>query len=264
MGGGDWSPAKPDESRFLYVKGIMGASETFGINPLMLLPTSNGGYSPPAKDFSMLSQGISDAFALAGDAFSRKGSAAAKLNAYQQKTERLQSRLNAVTVQSPVPGVYGRARMPSDPQVYGDGSVPDTTVAGLPSSGGPARYTGARPLPTTDVGFGADSRRAVDNQDVKSHPGYIVVDNPALGLPMRVPTLDGDEPLHWYEYPSVALPLAGMGIDAASTFDPSMNGNFDGVDPERWKRRKPKPRPYERMGRDGALPLTRKQQRFSF
>lgn len=31
------------------------------------------------------------------------------------------------------------------------------------------------------------------------------IDNPNVGIPLRVPTLDGDEPLHWYDYPDLAL-----------------------------------------------------------
>ncbi len=37
----------------------------------------------------------------------------------------------------------------------------------------------------------------------------MVVDNPHLDFPIYVPTADGDEPLQWYDYPSLAAPVAG-------------------------------------------------------
>lgn len=247
---------------YSHVGGIVNAARDFGFNPLTLLTNGQAiGPSSVTQDNSAFGAGIANAFAIAGDTFLSKRNTAAKLNQYQKQNERLQNRLNAITLRPPVPGVYGRNSLPADPEVYG-GQGPEVPSSYVPSVAGPAG--GPRPLRTTDAGFLGDPRREYDNQPVKSHSGTIVIDNPALPIPAKVLTLDGDEPLHWYEYPSLIQPAIGMGIDIASTFDPTMNGNFDGVDPDRWKRRKPKKRPYERIGRDGALPLRTRDQMWSF
>lgn len=110
------------QNAFSHVKGIMKASKEFGFNPLTLLgavsPMGGGG-----TDNSSLGQGIANAALIASDAISAKRETAKRLNDYQTQNQRLQSRLNAITIRPPVPGVYGRARLPSDPGVYGDGAA---------------------------------------------------------------------------------------------------------------------------------------------
>lgn len=77
-------------------------------------------------------------------------------------------------------------------------------VGGGPLSG----WMNDRPLAETDP---LDTRRPVEAAPVKSGPGFMVVDNPLLEFPVYAPTLDGDEPLQWYDYPSLAIPAASYG-----------------------------------------------------
>jgi hypothetical protein len=54
-----------------------------------------------------------------------------------------------------------------------------------------------------------DPRRGVDNQKVTMGSGFMGVDNPYLPFPVYFPTVDGDEALHWYDYPDLVLPVLG-------------------------------------------------------
>lgn len=248
------------DNAYSHVSGIMRAAKKFGFNPLTLLGSVGQMGGTPA-DNSAFGQGIANAALLASDAIAAKRETAGRLNQYQMQNQRLQSKLNAITLRPPVPGVYGGAPMPSDPEVYGAPNA-ETSSGVLPRGAGPAG--GPFPIREKDAGFLADPRREYKNEPVSTHSGTIVIDNPALPLPAKVITLDGDEPLHWYEYPSLIQPALTMGIDMMSTFAPTMNGNFDGVDPDRWMYLKARKRPYERMGRDGALPLRSNEQGFKF
>jgi hypothetical protein len=64
--------------------------------------------------------------------------------------------------------------------------------------------SGFTPLVETDP---LDPRRKVDNKAVSSGPGFMTIDSPWLGR-FYIPTLDGDEALNWYDYPSLAIPAA--------------------------------------------------------
>jgi hypothetical protein len=184
------------------VKGLVQASRAWGINLLTWLGGGVSGGSGIAADNSALGQGIANAAMLASDALASKRSTAAALNAYQQQNRRLQDRLNAVTLRAPVPGVYGTARMPSDPEVYGgaDFSGDAAGVSGARGfdSVGPA---GGPPLRTVSP---ADPRRDVNNKPQDTHSGLMVIDSPYVGE-VYVPTLDGDEALDVLDVPSMAM-----------------------------------------------------------
>lgn len=188
-----------------HIGGLMNAAKKYGWNPLTLL--QNGQAIGPTvlnTDNSAFGAGIANAFALAGDAVLNKRANAAKLNQYQKQNERLQSRLNAITLRAPVPGVFGRARLPSDPQVYGNGTDPGISVSeprfGSGARTGPAGAPADLP-PLVDVDP-IDPRRGVDNKPVANTSGFMVVDNPYVGK-VYVPTLDGDEPVDILDIPAV-------------------------------------------------------------
>lgn len=116
-----------------HIGGLMLAAKEHGFNPLTLL--QNGQAIGPTvlnSDNSAFGAGIANAFALAGDAIASKRATAQKLNNYQTQNQRLQSRLDAITLRSPVPGVYGVAKMPSDPEVYGNAADLPKTGFNLP------------------------------------------------------------------------------------------------------------------------------------
>lgn len=110
---------RAQDNSYGHVKGIMKAAKEFGFNPLTLLGSVSA-VGGAAADNSSLGQGIANAALIASDAISAKRATAKRLNDYQTQNQRLQSRLDAITIRPPVPGVYGRARLPSDPEVYGD------------------------------------------------------------------------------------------------------------------------------------------------
>ena len=201
-----------------HAQGAIEGYRRTGINPLTLLGATPSSGQPWGVD--PMGQAFADAAMFAADSFLKKGNQQALLvNEYQRQNKELQDRLTHVTLQPKVPGVYGG----------GDGAaagVADPVLPVEPSGGGRVAGPAGRPLSDVDRGFLADERRPVDNEDVKSHPGYMLVDNPALPVPMRVLTLDGDEPLHWYEYPSVAQPLATMAWDIGTA------GNGRGIHTE--------------------------------
>lgn len=199
------------DNAYSHVDGIMRAAAKFGFSPLTLLGSvGQMGGTPGYTDNTAIGTAVANAAMLASDAIAAKAKTADKLNKYQQDNQRLTERLNAISIRPPTPNRYGRSPMPSDPEVYGNAASDQSTDGLLPA--GATDPTG-RPLPDVDRGVLADSRRAVDNSDVKSHPGYILIDNPSLPLPARVLTLDGDEPLHWYDYPDLVLPSITMGMD---------------------------------------------------
>ena len=191
---------------FGQAEGATRAGAKYGFNPLTLLGVSSAlkGDSGPEP----MGQAFADAAMFAADAFLKQGNKQALLvNQYQEQNRQLQERLTHVTLQPKVPGIFGGGDAGSA------AGVADEVLPVEPADSGRVAGPAGRPLSAVDRGFLADERRPVDNQDVKSHPGYMLVDNPALPVPMRVLTLDGDEPLHWYEYPSLAQPLATMAWD---------------------------------------------------
>lgn len=260
----------PSAQAYGHVKGLMRASEEFGFNPLTLLQSGVPGGHTAANNAPM-GQAFADAAMFAADAFLKQGNQQAlQLNQYQEQNRKLQERLTHVTLNPKVPGIYGG----------GDGAAAVVAGEGLsgdePAGLRPAGPAG-QPLKETDRGFFADERRAVDNVPVTSSPGYMLVDNPAFPLPLRVPTLDGDEPLHWYDYPDLVLPAGVMLGDLA------FSGNGGGIHTafkerpltkaeEAEERRmdngfakRPKPRPTGRRDKYGSsLPLKSSEQSWSW
>lgn len=256
-----------------HIGGLMEAAKKYGFNPLTLL--QNGQAIGPTvlnSDNSAFGAGIANAFALAGDAITAKRGQTQKLNDYQNANKRLTAKVNAITLRAPTPGVYGSAKMPSDPEVYSDGTA-SSYVAPVSGARGPAG-SGSAPLRAIGDVDPGDPRRTVDVKPTPNSPGFMVVDNPYLPK-MWFPTIDGDEPLDLLDIPSVAVggpQLAygfghtmsyGGGSESRPTYsrdswEKAVRDNKAKAPP------RPKPRPYERMGRDGALPLRRRDQVYSF
>lgn len=191
------------DNAFSHVQGIMRASSTFGFNPLTLLGAVSPMGGTPA-DNSSFGQGIANAAMIASDAIgARQNSLAGRSERLNQTQARLQKRLNAITIRAPVPGVYGRVRLPSDPQVYGENT---SSTAGVvdpvqPGNGRAAGIPALTALPTSDA---VDPRREVKDKAIETHAGVMTIDNPWVGR-VRVPTLDGDEAVDVFDIPSVAM-----------------------------------------------------------
>lgn len=191
------------QNRYSDIRGLMKAAKEYGFNPLTLLSQGQA-IGPSSVDNSAFGAGIANAFALAGDAVSAKRAQAKKLNDYQNQNKRLTEKVNAITLRSPVPGVYGTSKMPSDPEVYSDGTAESyvSGVSGLRGSGGAGPAGSPAGLPVLRGVSPADPRRPVDNKPVTTTSGVMVVDNPYLGE-IYVPTLDGDEPMDLLDAPAL-------------------------------------------------------------
>lgn len=180
-----------------HMDGVMDSAAKYGFSPLALAGVNAGQGTIIPGDNSSMGAGIADAAMFLGDALSKKTDAA-KLQEVSAQRDRLQSQVETLTIRPKVPGIFPAFRL-GTPRAGTPATVSTGVVPAGPAAGD------VRPLSSRDSGAFADPRRDVDNQDVKSHPGYIMVDNPTFGMPLRVPTLDGDEPLHWYDYPDLAL-----------------------------------------------------------
>lgn len=250
---GRTKPVSAAQSFQSHMKGVMASAEKYGFNPLTLLGVNSPGFSP--GDNSSMSAGIANAGMYLGDALSKKTDAA-KLQQATAQNQVLQNKVQSLTLRPKVPGIYGAPRMGGP-----DASSPVTPAATGVATPVPSGLNlgDTRELIKTDRGSFADGRRPVDNQPVKSHSGYIVVDNPSLPIPLRVPTLDGDEPLHWYDYPDLLLPgiLAAKDFVGAISDDWNSNSSLglnpptdadmrmaaDEISYNRLKRARPKKRP---------------------
>lgn len=203
LGRNKQKPISAGDNAFSHVGGIMRASKQYGFNPLTLLgavPAMGG--TPGFTDNSSFGTAVANAAMIASDSIQANRSQAARLNEYQTQNQRLTEKLNAITLRPPVPGLYGRARMPSDPEVYG-GTDGAGDAAGLSAdrsaySAGPA---GGPPLRTVSP---ADPRREVDNRPQPTTSGVMVIDSPYVGE-IYVPSLDGDEALDVLDLPSIAI-----------------------------------------------------------
>lgn len=202
-----------EENAFGHVKGIMSAASTFGFNPLTLLGSVGAvGGGPNSVDNSSFGQGVSNAAMLLADGLTRNGGVANKLNQYQQQNARLQQRVDQLTIRSPVPGLYGRSRLPSDPAVYGDGSYGSAGVSGGRRADGASASVSGSGLPDLLTVDPADPRREVEQKPVPTGPGVMVVDNPYVGR-YYFPTIDGDEPVDLLDLPAMAIALPQVGYN---------------------------------------------------
>ena len=190
LGRSKTKPISAGDNAYSHVEGIMRAAQTFGWSPLTLMGSvSPVGGTPGTTDNSAFGQGIANAGMILSDRMSAKQTQKAKLEKINQTQTRLQNRLDAITIRTPRPGVYGRARIPADPEVYG--ALADRqTGAALPRSGpagGPAASVGSvTPYP-------ADARREQDVIKTVNDAGVAVVDNPNIhNRPFPVPAFNGE------------------------------------------------------------------------
>lgn len=260
----------PAQNLLSQAQGARQAADQYGFNPLTMLQygqpggaMGGGGGSPsPLASIQMLTDGLAGLDDIvSGDAARRRAADQLNLDLAQLKLDQTRSGVlvtqtpyavnqfgpsplgvRPVTVQQSAGGPRGGFNVPAA-GVSVQGASGDRSVA-------PAGSGGERPLMEVDSGsIVSDPRRPVDNDPVKSHSGTLIVDNPNLPVPLRVPTLDGDEALQWYDYPSLIVPGIVAGIDFLNTpaFGPPRGYTSDGEyigDREPWEPvAKPKGKP---------------------
>lgn len=238
--GGKSKPYKMDGQIWDAARGARLASEDFGFNPLTLLGIANasGGGSYGGENY--MGQAIANAGLTMADALMNADKA--KVSTLERANQELNKKVQSLTIRPKFAGIYGdnTTRVPTIRAALGaeNGPVYQTPDAGVsPVSGADDGAAGdLRPLMAVDGGSAiADSRRPVENDPVKTHSGYITIDNPNSPIPLRVPTLDGDEALQWYDIPSLAIPgaLAAHDFIMSPAFEPR---NPPDADPDRKKK----------------------------
>lgn len=210
-----------------HVSGIMEAAEKFGFNPLTLLGSVGavGGASPPPN---IMGAAIADATMYLGDGINKSGDLKRQRDALAAERDALQTKVIGLTIRPKVPGVYGTMAMGGPNAQRSDPVV----VARDASRAGPVGSAVAGAIRPLQDKLPVDPRRAVDNQAQKTHAGFMAIDNPYLPYVAYAPTLDGDEALQWYEYPSLILPGISMGyqhLTGPAFWDPPEGFARDGV-----------------------------------
>ncbi|ARC88799.1 hypothetical protein [Rhodovulum sp. MB263] len=192
---------------------IRARAEAAGFNPLTALTSAPGAVASAGQNY--MGQAIADAGLLLADGLAKKAEKTGELQKAREQNAQLKERVQQLTIRPRVGGIYANnVNTPSiRAAVGGDDARSVQNVAGGDASGAGASGAGhpsgqSRPLEAPSP---VDLRRGVDLRPVNSSPGFMQVDNPLLPAPLRVPTLDGDEPMHWYDYPDLIVPAAIMG-----------------------------------------------------
>ncbi|WP_201151099.1 hypothetical protein [Rhodovulum sulfidophilum] len=181
-------------------------AEAAGFNPLTAL-TSAPGSAVASQNY--MGSAIADAGLILADGMAKKAEKTGELQKAREQNAQLKERVQQLTIRPRVGGIYANnVNTPSIRAAVGvrdENAVQDVAVGDDhgASADGAGPSVGFRPLEDRSP---YDPRREVQNAPVTSTPGFMEVDNPHLPGPFRVPTLDGDEPLQWYDYPSLAAP----------------------------------------------------------
>lgn len=204
---------------------LRAAAEKGGFNPLTVLgasPTS-GMVNPTNAAQSYMGDAIATSSLMLADSMSKTSAAATgkKLQNANRANADLTRKLNAATLRPKMAGVFDRASR------FGIGGNANSVSPVVESNKNNRRPDGGgsdlTPLLETDP---VDPRRDVDNKAVSVGPGFMVVDHPLAGR-YYIPTLDGDEALNWYDYPSLALPLAIKGGEKLFQFGGRMRDKVE-------------------------------------
>lgn len=184
-------------------------AEKAGFNPLLFVGPGVGLQTgvAQANSANYMGAAIADAGMAIADniANSTKRKQAEQLGALEIENAKLQNKLLQLTLRPKVGGVYAqRETTPTIAAAVGGGNANTDPVLSGQRSGGAvvdSDHSGLTPLSET---LPIDPRRKVDNSAITTTSGFMVVDNPAFGR-IYSPTLDGDEPLQWYDYPTLAI-----------------------------------------------------------
>nr|QJB21559.1 MAG: DNA pilot protein [Microvirus sp.] len=172
-GGGDHSPAKPDENLVLHAKGARDAAKQFGFNPLTLLGLGGQGYGP-SRGAPPLASALEGFGAFLSDNFGSEANTRKEHNKLQTELLRLQvdkaRSLSAVAPPSAVAGMGGAALGARRVAV-------NSGTAGRVGSDGPFSLnvlTGDREVkqtPTEDISGFMKVRNAMTDEDGFYVPG---------------------------------------------------------------------------------------------
>lgn len=195
-------------------------AEQAGFNPLLFIGPGVGQSAAPnisGGGQNYLGSAIADAGMILADGLSRRKESQ-KVSQLEAQNKKLAEQVQSLTLRPKVGGIYAnRQATPtlrqalgvpngvsasSSQSAFGTGGVSDDS--NTPSAG-------LAPLAKREA---VDLRREVENSPVKTHSGVMVVDNPYVGR-LRFPTLDGDEVLQWYDYPTL---IGGAAVNKVFDF----------------------------------------------
>ncbi|MBL4917252.1 hypothetical protein [Szabonella alba] len=215
-------PPSPRDNIMSQAQGARDAAEKYGFNPLTLLQYGQPGGSmasgsaPPLASIELITGGLRDvADVTSGDAERRRVNDRLQNDLAQLKLDQLRSGVVAVgpsavsTVGNGPPPVGQRAASAVNGPLSQRGSLDGQThsilhgFSGAGAGSDPSRA--ARGLP---LSYPTDSRREADHRDQESHSGFMVMDNPNIPFPVYSLTMDGDEPVQWYDVPTFGFNVA--------------------------------------------------------
>ena len=204
---------------------LRAAAEKAGFNPLTALGAApnSGMVNPTNAAQSYMGEAIATSSLMLADSMSKTAAAATgkKLQNANRANAELSRKLTAATLRPNMGGVFAR------PSKFGIGGNANSVSPVVESNKNNRRPDGGgsdlTPLLETDP---VDPRRDVDNKAVSVGPGFMVVDNPVAGR-YYIPTLDGDEALNWYDYPSLLLPLGIKGFEKLYQFGGRMRDKVE-------------------------------------
>jgi hypothetical protein len=183
---------------------VRARAEAAGLNPLLFMAPGVGQQTgmaqSQASSGNYMGAALADAGMMIADQMS-KNRELARLEKLSAENKKLAEKVQNLTIRPKVGGVYAQR------EAYNANS--NTVLPRQRPVNGPANASdGLRPLP--DQLF-IDTRREVDNSPITTSSGFMVVDNPAMGR-IYSPTLDGDEPLQWYDYPTLGINYVGSRV----------------------------------------------------
>lgn len=237
-------------------------AESAGFNPLLFVGPGVGQQTATGGS-NYMGSAMADAGLIIADGLAKKAEKTSALTKLAEENKRLVDKVNNLTLRPKVGGIYAQnVSTPSARQALG---VPnESSVRVLPVSvGSNSPVAGGSPSPVRPLSHNLpiDTRRKVENDPVKTHSGFMVVDNPNLPFQLYAPTMDGDEQLEWYQYPSLMVPAAiGAAVSAfrkplgpdGKIGVPVSDADFrSGVRPKA-KPAKPKPKYSTKTARDAA------------
>jgi hypothetical protein len=175
---------------------IRARAENAGFNPLLFIGPGVGNQMVTGGS-NYMGSAIADAGMQIADQMS-KNRELARLEKLSAENKKLAEKVQNLTIRPKVGGVYAQR------EAYNANS--NTVLPQQRPFNGPADVSdGLRPLAEQ---LAIDTRREVDNSPITTSSGFMVVDNPAMGR-IYSPTLDGDEPLQWYDYPTLGINYLG-------------------------------------------------------
>lgn len=208
---------------------IRARAEAAGFNPLLFVGPGVG-LQQTTGGSNYMGAALAESGLMIADAVAKRRNLG-QLSQLQRVNQRLQDQVTSLTLRPKVGGIYAqreatpslRAALGYAERSSGGNDVVSTRdgVSGVGVAGRPDDPTGGiDPLLSVDP---IDPRRGVDDAPVKTHSGAMVVDNPLTGR-LYFPTLDGDEVLQWYDYPTL---LGGYAINKSFRYGQSLRRYAD-------------------------------------